>query len=507
MLPNVAGTLDEDFLTVALLQHQFFPSVKTKGEELPPIFTSRSFSLEAAEELSKIERKDFRTTGWVELRTRRFDGLVRRLGVPHPVTYSKLVLHLRDNWASLAFLAKSEHSKIKPEWHADGRIIHMDYESSEQMRLTHTRLAHGSNFLVKSDISNCFPSIYAHSLDWALRGKAVAKASARGKGGWAEELDTRSRNIQHGETAGLMIGPAVSNLLAEIVLQKVDETLLSAGYMFTRYVDDYTAYCLDRRSAERFIVDLHRALAEYRLDINTRKTQIRDLQTGDDDEWISAIYAALPDVPTATRVSRYLRRCESLASEYKSKSVLKLAVKLLAGLQEETATPISLLEIEELVRLCQYHPHLTPFLARQLRSALPGLGKETVDRFCEVLSGQLSRAAERGETDVVLWLLHIICDVLDRSMTSLACQELLRMGDDLVMVAIACLCKTHRGMVASYVRGLSYLCSRDYEERWLVRYELWRIGLLSDGDLCELEKLWMKPLRARRVQFSELMNT
>lgn len=414
-------------------------------------------------------------------------------------------MHLRSNWPLLSFLTNSDQSHIKPEWHEDGRIIHMDYETTERILTRHTQLAQGNHFLAKADISSCFPSIYAHAIDWALRGKATAKR-LRNDGSWQALLDARSRNIQDGETKGLMIGPAVSNLLAEIVLQKVDETLLSHGHVFTRYVDDYTAYCLDRSDAERFVVDLHRALGEYRLDINTKKTQIYDLHLGDHEDWISIIYSALPDEPAPAKVSRYLRRCESLAAEFRSKSVLKLAVKLLAGLHEDENAPVSTLEIDELVRLCQYHPHLAPFLARQMGLAMPTLSTDDADRFEQRLTEQLDSAADRDETDVALWLIHIIRSVLVRSISDTTCSKLLSMNDDLVSVALVNYCTEHQPAVVSQVKNWDYVCPSDYERHWLVRYELWRVNLLSDSDISNQEKTWMSILRRRNVYFSKISN-
>lgn len=39
----------------------------------------------------------------------------------------------------------------------------------------------GKRYVVKADISTCFPSIYTHSIPWALAGKATAKKNSRKK--------------------------------------------------------------------------------------------------------------------------------------------------------------------------------------------------------------------------------------------------------------------------------------------------------------------------------------
>ena len=42
---------------------------------------------------------------------------------------------------------------------------------------------------------------------------------------------------------GIPTGPIASNLLAEALLHKVDEYLLSYGFRFIRFIDDYYFFC------------------------------------------------------------------------------------------------------------------------------------------------------------------------------------------------------------------------------------------------------------------------
>jgi hypothetical protein len=154
-------------------------------------------------------------------------------------------MHLRDHWRDICQRLDREESMIKPTWYGeDGRLIAMDYGSSRAKTVRETRSAQGCQYVVKADISNCFPSLYTHSVDWALRGIAVAKAnhySQRDKKSWEEQLDTLLQNIHDGETKGVMTGPAVSNIISELVLQRVDEELRghpSHPYVFVRYIDD-----------------------------------------------------------------------------------------------------------------------------------------------------------------------------------------------------------------------------------------------------------------------------
>lgn len=493
--------LDADGVRVALLQEQYFPHVRKDREELPPIFSSKSFTIDAAEMLAQIDGAKGKRKRWIEFRTRRFDGLVRRLGVPHPVPYSRLVLHIAENWSEIEAKLGSEKSLIKPEFHRDGRLVHMDYETSEDALRRDTRLAQGQQFLVKADISSCFPSIYSHALDWALRGKAVAKAASGNDVSWQAGLDTRVRHCHDGETKGVMIGPAVSNLLAELVLQRVDEQL-GKKYSFVRYVDDYAAYCGDRTSAEQFVVDLQHALAEYRLDLNHRKTKILDLRDGFSEPWIAELLAYLPHKWTALAAARYLRHCEMLAHRFPTSSVLKFAVKHLNGQREREDADPSLLVVDELVRLCAFHPHLAPFVSREVEAVSAVLTKDDKDRLAKELTRQLAEAGRRSETDVVLWHLYTLRRVLLRTVKKSVLSILLAMEDDLVFLGMAELCTEKvRLMAAERVRDLDYNGQPDRDSHWLSRYEFHRVGLLASKDLDPSEQQWINVLKKRGVQF------
>lgn len=498
---KTVGELDADSARTALLQKQYFPFVKAAGEELPDLFTSEGLLTDCANDLAALTGRAHGSAAWVELRSRRFDGLVRRLGIPHPVPYSRLVLHVADNWSGLALLLGSPNSQIKPTFHQDGRLLQMDYETSESSLNRDTRLAQGHQFLVKADISNCFPSIYSHALDWATRGKATAKRVGGNDGSWQAKLDKAVRDCHDRETKGVMIGPAISNLLAELVLQRVDESMLGKGHDFLRYVDDYTSYCSDRSGAEKFVVDLQHSLAEFRLDLNTRKTRVVDLREGVGEPWMAEVRSHLPAKVTPLSGARFLRHSELLAARYPLSSVLKFAVKTLQGRSEGVA---SMLVVDELVRLCAFHPHLAPYLASELEGLAGDVSGTDAERIANVLSLLMIQASERAETDVVLWFLYVLRRVLKRQVTKPTWGHLIKMDDDLVLLALAIMCPRARQAIVRRVLGWDYLCETDYQQHWLTRYEFHRVGLISRSDLSQAEGEWMKVMTSHGVKFTSL---
>lgn len=518
--------IDEDYLTRALLQLQYLPNIREDNMDIPPFFSSETFSLQAAEALALHQRSRPRATWkkWVTLRTRRFDGLIRHLGLPHPCAYAELVLHIRDHWVEMAPMLKSSHSQIKPKQHFDGRLVVMDYADPLTCLNQQTRLAQGKTYRVEADISNCFPSIYTHAVDWAMRGKRDAKNDTRSDC-WSAILDKKIQSCTNGETKGLMIGPAVSNLLAELILQEVDRNLDGT---FTRYIDDYKAYFNTREEAESFLVGLQRQLAEFKLDLNTRKTRITNLRDGLGDVWISDITALMPVRSDVLSTCRFLQSSERMAQQVLDKSVLKYAIKAHLG-DESRLTKGNASIIDELGRMVQFHPHTLPYLSQEIAEnrgtrlghaqgewSKAGTGaliaqpqflrsdQNVLQHLVQPLMKSLEQAVRRRETDTVLWLLYITGCQLECEASVLPLKAIIEMDDDLVWVGLGSLFPELLDSIADRVRDVRYNDRGDHEEHWFARYELFRVGTLKDENLGESEKPWMRLLKEHSVRFSTL---
>ncbi|WP_298768212.1 antiviral reverse transcriptase Drt3b [uncultured Shewanella sp.] len=136
--------------------------------------------------------------------------------------------------------------------------------------------------MLQVDVSKCFPSIYTHSIGWAVKNKRLAKAKA--KGSFDGEFDNLMQNTNYRETNGIIIGPEVSRIFAEIILQKIDLNLvdkmtqkdyeISKDYNFRRYVDDYFIFFRCDEVKIAFIKTLELSLLEYKMYLNEAKTTI-----------------------------------------------------------------------------------------------------------------------------------------------------------------------------------------------------------------------------------------
>lgn len=97
-------------------------------------------------------------------------------------------------------------------------------------------------FVVVADISDFFHRIYHHRVDNTLAAATKSNEQSRA----LFKLISQWRGTP---SFGIPVGPAPSRLIAEVVLDDVDKSLLAARTSFCRYSDDYRIFCRHRRDA------------------------------------------------------------------------------------------------------------------------------------------------------------------------------------------------------------------------------------------------------------------
>lgn len=137
-------------------------------------------------------------------------------------------------------------------------------------------------YLWTTDISNCFDSMYTHTISWAItKNKNYAKSQKR-KPSIFNDLDKLMQHSNHDETNGIIIGWEISRLFSEIILQEVDRQVISQlenkniifekDYYLKRYVDDYFLYSNDLYKLETIYSVLSDVLHTFKLNLNTSKS-------------------------------------------------------------------------------------------------------------------------------------------------------------------------------------------------------------------------------------------
>lgn len=275
-----------------LLEKGYFP------KELPPPFTTSGYADAVAGQHATPPSGDFSSPPKFSMlcfhNLVRTGGLRRNLGIPNPKHFYCLAKHVVSNWANLSACANaSPFSQSKPVEGRPDRAISAEHDLNERSA-KRAQLLSAGRFILRADISHFFPSIYTHSIPWAIMTKTAAKkAHLNGtlRGSWQDRTDTFLRYLNNNQTVGIPIGPDTSRLIAEVLLSSIDVELSNKFKKLKglRYIDDYEFAFATRSEAEDVLSYLQHLLNEFELALNANKTDIIDLPDKFDPIWTSKI--------------------------------------------------------------------------------------------------------------------------------------------------------------------------------------------------------------------------
>ncbi|EOU2018398.1 RNA-directed DNA polymerase, partial [Clostridium perfringens] len=326
--------ITKEKLYEGLLAHGLF------SDKLPPFLSSEGFYKYCKVLGQSFQDKERQYIYYESMRNINFP---RPLGIPNPMAYQRLCECLSENWDKIQkhfeTTTKDKSYKVSRihirKLNNSGSLFEMNYDNWRSDGSPELDLLIGKRYIVKADISNCFPSIYTHSLPWALVGKATSKTN-RNKSEWFNKIDHYVQNIKNGETHGLIIGPHTSNLLSEIILCSIDKKLNKWDYI--RNIDDFTCYVETYDKAQRFLVELSEQLREFDLVLNHKKTEIIELPVGAMEQWIhklNSISLLLKDGKLDYSGAKiYLDLAiELMKSNKMNSAILNYAIKVLGSLE------------------------------------------------------------------------------------------------------------------------------------------------------------------------------
>jgi hypothetical protein len=138
-------------------------------------------------------------------------------------------------------------------------------------------------YLFTTDIANFYPSIYTHSIPWAIHTKEEAKEVRGDNTNLGNRIDHALRQMRWGQTNGIPQGSALMDFLAEIVLGYADELLGEKleeedidDYHVIRYRDDYRIFTNSKEDAEAIARYLTVILQKLGLQLNASKTSLSE---------------------------------------------------------------------------------------------------------------------------------------------------------------------------------------------------------------------------------------
>ncbi|MBJ9306985.1 RNA-directed DNA polymerase [Citrobacter freundii] len=216
----------------------------------------------------------------------------RPLQIIHPVLYINLVNIITkvESWEKIKSRFASFQNNPKIECLSMPVVGDSEKDKAAQVsnwwqkvELRSIELSLSFDYLYDTDITDCYGSIYTHSLAWAIETREVAKENKKDKNLLGNLVDTAIQNMQCGQTNGIPQGSVLMDFIAEILLVYVDEVLTEklhgAGitdYKILRYRDDYRVFVNSPETGERILKLLSEVLSAYGLKLGSAKTKAYD---------------------------------------------------------------------------------------------------------------------------------------------------------------------------------------------------------------------------------------
>ena len=207
----------------------------------------------------------------------------------HPVIYVDLVHKLTEpgSWDDIRarFAEFAEDRRI--------RCLSIPQESLTKRKDQAAQIAHwwqgieqasieralDFNYVFHADITDCYASVYTHSIAWAMHEKTLAKRKKHDQSLIGNWIDSRIQHMQRGQTNGIPQGSVLIDLIAEMVLGYADLELSRRlakedirDFEILRYRDDYRVFVNDSHAGEAILKMLTEVLIGLGLKLNASKT-------------------------------------------------------------------------------------------------------------------------------------------------------------------------------------------------------------------------------------------
>lgn len=341
----------------------------------------------------------------------------------HPAIYISLVQQItkKNNWELIVdkFLEFQTNPQIKchsiplqsDSKQSDKAVTVSNWwQSIEQQSI---ELSLKFDYVLHTDITDCYGSVYTHSIPWALHTKPIAKGRKDDKSLIGNVIDKHLQNMSYGQTNGIPQGSVLMDFIAEIVLGYADlelsEKITQANiedYQIIRYRDDYRIFSNNPQNAEHVAKLLTEVLIELGMRLNAQKTVVsnnvvRDSIKPDKLYWIT-------EQKRTRNLQEHLLIIHDLSNKFpNSGSVNKTLTKFfnrIKGIKEYKKNVEVLISI--LADIAYKNPKTYPIATAILSKLLSLLEEdETKERIFNAIKIKFDKIPNTGH--IKLWLQRI----------------------------------------------------------------------------------------------------
>lgn len=395
-----------------LIQKGLFP------ETLPPCFTSHDLKRGYSGLVKELKRKEMfakREADYVRYNGTKHDGSRRYFGSPNPISYFYVSDFIARHWKIFDERFDSSPFTVSaPSIGGDDDDRPVIIPSLSELTTIASKKLGRSPYVLKTDISQFFPSVYSHSISWSAHGIDTAKAdqAADSVKVFFNRLDLFVRNCQMGETRGVLVGPDAFRLISEFIACEMDAEISKRISSFVigaaRHVDDYYIGISSEVEALSALSSVRDVLQRYHLQVNDAKTRTMRGVDPLNDIWAQRLRREVrnlrrPLVDREVELIVLLNDALEVARTINSDSPVKIAVRTL----DETKIYLSegWADVEPyLQRIMYHHPHCIDYVSLLVakRFAL----SQDIDQsgWSDVCADLMAKQVQLNHHHEVVWL-------------------------------------------------------------------------------------------------------
>lgn len=344
---------------------------------------------------------------------------------------------------------------------------------------------------LKLDISKFYPTIYTHSITWALIGKEKAKKRFRNKDknilssndenlyNLGIKFDRLIRKTQLKQTHGIPVGNDISFIFAELILGHVD-CLLKERFpvlKWCRYYDDYSIYVDSKAEANEVFSGLSNILNTFGLEINESKVRINEAPKAFEEQYATEIQSFEYEKKSPAALRNYFnliwRLCDLL--EDKKDRIFKYGLKTLTtknvNLNDKYVEELECL----LYKSAVIQPSIIPWVLKLLEKFEV---KPTYSLLKECIDSILKEHIPLNHHSEILWTLWL-AKKYDIMINIDSVKSILKIDNSLVLLMILDYLHTiakvylENNEVREFINSVKETLNEDslYDENWILIYE------------------------------------
>jgi len=269
--------------------------------------------------------------------------------------------------------------------------------------------------LLHTDVTDCYGSLYTHSIAWAIHGLNFAKQKKGNNSLLGNKIDRLIQSSRHGQTNGIAQGSVLMDFIAELVLGYVDllvnyELDDCSDIKILRYRDDYRIFANSDERAEQALKIVSDKLRTVGMKLGVSKTfACRNVVEGSiKPDKLAGIELQDLGTTNAKTIQKQLLRLHSFGQRHPNSGALRRLISdFHRNVSDQSDTPDDLeVQVAIATDIAYVSPATFPAVAGILSHLISLAAAEEKRRLWQMVQDKMKRVPYNGYLEI--WLQRVI---------------------------------------------------------------------------------------------------